>query len=644
MNSIREKNKMLHRHLIRSLIALALALITPAAIRAAMPAEPAPTEVIDWTGRDPEAEKSLGAQVYRDTCAACHNAGVGRAPQRRLVQDMTPDAIHRALVSGVMRPQAAVLSAEQKVAVAEYLAGRKMGENDGGAALNMCKGSAAQFDLSEPPVLAGWGLDAASTHAIPAAVSGITAQNAPRLKLKWAFGFPNSSRARSQPALAGGAVLVGNHNGTVYALDRSTGCVRWAYTAGAEVRTGIVISPWRSGDKTAKPLVFFGDVTGRVYAVGLLDGKLAWQIRADTHPATVITGTPVLHQGTLYVPVSSLEEAFATSPGYPCCNFRGSILALNARSGRQQWRRFLVPPPVRQGSGRDGQDQLGPSGVAVWSAPAVDTTRGQLIVVTGDNYSLPATELSDAIVALDLKSGRIKWNYQATAGDAWNVDCYTKTAGNCPDEAAPDYDFGAGAVVAKGKDGKDYVLAGQKSGWVYGLDPASGKLVWKQRVGHGSASGGVHFGIAADEGRLFVPISDRFAMDKDPFPLRPGLFAIDVASGAPLWDAPDKSIDCKGSPQCLIGYAGALTATGGAVLIGSDTGYLRIYNAANGALLWQHDTTQSVKTVNGIPGKGGSISGGVAPIAYKGSVIVPSGYGFASKLPGNVLLVYEVER
>ncbi len=629
---------MLHRRLIRSLIALTLTLIAPAAIRAA-----APSEGKDWTGRDPAAEKSLGAQVYRDNCAACHNAGIGRAPQRLLVQDMTPDAIHRALVSGAMRPQAAALSAEQKIAVAEYLAGRKMGGSDTGAALNMCKGSAARFDLSEPPALAGWGLDPASTHAIPASLSGITAQNAPRLKLKWAFGFPNSARARSQPALAGGAVLVGNHNGTVYALDRGTGCVRWAYSAGAEVRTGIVVSPWSSGDRAARPLVFFGDVAGRVYAVGLLDGKLAWQKKADVHPAAVITGTPVLHQGTLFVPVSSLEEAFATSPAYPCCNFRGSILALNARSGQQQWRRHLVPPPVRQGSGKAGQDQLGPSGVAVWSAPAVDTARGQLIVVTGDNYSKPATRLSDSIVSLDLMTGRIKWHFQATAGDAWNVDCYTRSSGNCPDEASPDYDFGAGAVLAKGKDGRDYVLAGQKSGWVYGLDPANGRLVWKQRVGHGSPSGGVHFGMAADAGRLFVPISDRVVMDKDPFPPRPGLHALDVTSGASVWEAPDQSIDCKGNPQCLVGYGGGVTVTGGVVLIGSDTGYLRIFQADNGQLLWQQDTTQSVATVNGIPAKGGSISGGVAPIAYRGSIIVPSGYGFASKLPGNVLLVYEVE-
>ena len=618
------------------LIALAALALPAAMVHSAEPAA-------DWTGRDPKAEQSLGAGVYRDTCAACHNAGVGRAPQRFILQDMTPEAIHTALTRGAMRQQAAALSAEQKSAVAEYLTGRKLGATSPATALNMCKGAPARFDLAEPPTFTGWGLDPASTRAIPSAVSGLGTGNASRLKLKWAFAFPGSQRARSQPALAGGAIVVGNHNGTVYALDRESGCVRWAFAAQAEVRTGIVVSPWVAGNRAARPLVYFGDVAGNAYAVSLLGGKLVWRVKADPHPATVLTGTPTLHAGTLYVPVSSNEEAFATSPAYACCNFRGSVLALDARTGRQKWRTWLVGVPVRQGANQQGLDKLGPSGVAVWNSPAIDAKRGQLIVATGDNYSLPATNLSDAVVALDLATGRIRWHYQATAGDAWNVACAFKgISDSCPDEAAPDFDFGAGTILAKGLNGREYVLAGQKSGAVYALDPASGALVWKKRIGHGSASGGVHFGMAAEGGRLFVPISDRFAMDNDPFPLSPGLFALDIASGETVWASRDLT-DCKGSPRCLAGYAGSVTVTGGVVLAGADDGHLRIFQAATGGLLWEDQTAREFTTVNGIPGKGGSISGGVAPLAYKGTVIVPSGYGFASKLPGNVLLVYGVE-
>ncbi len=279
----------------------------------------------------------------------------------------------------------------------------------------------------------------------------------------------------------------------------------------------------------------------------------------------------------------------------------------------------------------------------MWNSPAIDVARGQLYVATGDNYSLPATGLSDAVVALDLATGRIRWQHQVLTGDAWNVACITKTSDSCPDEAAPDFDFGAGAVLAKASTGRELVLAGQKSGWVYAFDPGDGALVWKQRIGRGSPSGGVHFGMAADRGTLFVPMSDRVAMGPDPFPARPGLYALDIGTGKTLWEAPDTVNTCTASPSCLAGYGGAVTVTGGLVLIGADDGHVRLYDANTGRVVWQDQTQRAFATVNGVPGKGGSISGGVAPLAWKGQLIVPSGYGFASKTPGNVLLVYGVE-
>ncbi len=429
---------------------------------------------------------------------------------------------------------------------------------------------------------------------------------------------------------------------SVYALDRATGCIRWAFPAQAEVRTGIVVSPWRAGARGARPLVHFGDVMGNAYAVDLRSGRQVWKVRADDHPAAIITGTPTLHRGTLYVPTSSNEEAWATSPGYACCNFRGAVVALDARTGREKWRSWMVDAPRVQGQSTDGPDKLGPSGVAVWNSPIVDARRGLLIFATGDNYSLPATGLSDAIVALDLASGKMRWHYQALAGDAWNVACVTKTSASCPDEDAPDFDFGAGTVLAKGKDGRDYVLAGQKSGWVYALDPATGRLAWKTRVGRGSPSGGVHFGMAASGGRLFVPITDHFAFGPSDFPASPGVYALDVATGRMIWKAPSPVTECE-SMVCHPGYGGALAVTGGVVLAGADDGHLRAFDAASGKLLFEDNTMRDFTTINGVPARGGAISGGVGPIAWKGTVIVPSGYGFASKPKGNVLLVYGVE-
>jgi polyvinyl alcohol dehydrogenase (cytochrome) len=627
-----------------AVLVLGLATLSQSPGSAAPPAESGVGDAAkSLTARSAEAERSPGAQVYREVCAACHDSGANRAPQRMSLFDMTPEAVLRALTTGAMRQQGSTLTIAQKTAVSEYLSGRAMGSDTSVASLNMCRGTHARFDPNEPPVFAGWGLDPASTHAIPAAVSGLNRENVGRLRLKWAFAFPNSARARSHPALAGGAIIVGNHNGVVYALDRATGCVRWAFAAQSEVRTGIVVSPWRAGDRRAQPLVYFGDVSGNAYAVNARTGTLAWKVRADSHPAAIITGTPTLWQGTLYVPVSSVEEAFATSPGYACCDFRGSILALDARTGRRKWRTWLVAPASVRGNNTNGLEQRGPSGVAVWNSPAIDAKHGQLIFATGDNYSHPGTELSDAIVALDLATGRVKWHYQALAGDTWNVDCVTKTGANCPEGDSPDFDFGAGVVLAAGKNGRDYVLAGQKSGWVYSVDPANGRLAWKRQLGHGSAIGGVHFGMAANDGVIFVPISDMFVSGPDPFPASPGLYALDVASGEFVWKAPYAGTCAAGNRRCHPGYGSTPTTTAGLVMIGADDGRLNIYDAATGHVLWNADTTQSFTAVNGVAGHGGAISGGVAPIAYRGTLIVPSGYGFASKMPGNVLLVYGVE-
>ncbi len=579
----------------------------------------------------------LGAEIYNRNCAACHDNGAGRAPQKVILTNMRPEAIRDALTIGSMRAQGSALSEEEKIAVAQHLSSRKIGAAEDRPEPRMCSGDAAQFDLSRPPAFTGWGFDAEGTHAVDAATAGIARGDVSRLKLKWAFGFPDANRVRSQPALAGGAIFVGSHDGRVFALDRETGCARWIFQAASEVRTGIILSPWDAEGKDQPRLAFFGDWAGNAYALEALTGKLVWKIEADSHPSTVITGTPALHNGTLYVPVSSLEEGAAASPDYPCCTFRGSILALDAATGATKWRTYLVGEPVRQEDG-----SYGPSGVAVWSAPIVDTARSQLYITTGDNYTHPTTELSDAIVALDLESGTINWHYQATEGDAWNVACVVPGPGNCPEDSGPDFDFGASAILAKGNDGADYVLAGQKSGIAYAVDPDTGELVWKVRLGRGGVAGGIHFGIAASEGRLFVPVSDMWDGKPGDFPLSPGLYALDIATGERIWSVRAEDT-CDGRRLCLPGYAAAITVTPEQVFAGADDGHMRIFDAADGSVLWDFDTARTFETVNTIPGRGGAGSAGAAPIVHEGQLIVSSGYGFVSKLPGNVLLVFEVE-
>jgi len=579
-----------------------------------------------------------GAKIYATRCAACHETGAGRAPAKVVLSNLTPGMVVDALTSGAMQAIGASLKQEEKVDVAQYLTGMPLSASGPAQITDRCDAAHAKFDPADVPYSTGWGLTDTATHFVPAAKAGIDKMSVGKLKLKWAFGFPQSARLRSEPTFGAGAIFIGAHNGQVYALDRKTGCVRWTFDAGAEVRTAIVLEPWKAGDAKASPMLYFGDWKGNAYGLDAFTGKLVWKVHADANPAAVLTAAPVLYKGTLYVPVSSLEEASAATPGYKCCTFRGSILALDARTGKEKWRTWLVDEP----KAIDDGNSLGPSGVPVWAGMALDTRRGHLLIATGDNYSNPATELSDAVVALDLATGKVVWHYQVLKGDAWNVDCVTPDPDQCPKDPGPDYDFGSGPLLAKGGDGKDYVLAANKSGDAYGIDPDTGKLIWQTKLGRGGMMGGTHFGIAAAGGRLFVPIGDQPEPDPAHPTGKPGLNALDVATGKLLWHDP-APMDCDGRQLCSPGYTGAISVTPDLVVAGSDDGFVRIYAADDGKLLWQYDTVRDYLTINGVKAKGGGMSGGAAPIIIDGELIVPSGYGFVRKLPGNALLVFAPE-
>lgn len=585
----------------------------------------------------PEA-RALGQATYKEVCAACHDNGVNRAPPPSAIGYISPAAIVRILTDGPMKQQAAGLSTEQKTAVAEFLSGRMIGATTA-TPTRMCA-PGAWFDAGQPPALSGWGLDANNAHAIPADIAGLTRAGLGKLKLKWALAFPDVLYARSQPAFAGGAIFVGSDNGTVYALDPASGCAHWTYHAGGPIRSGVVVDGWKAGDKAAHPRIYFGDMLGREYAIDARTGAPVWQRQMDAHPNATLTAAPGLLDGVLYVPVSSLEEPVAGTASYECCTFRGSLAALDAATGKEKWRAWMVDEPTPRGKSSAGTTQYGPSGVAIWSTPLIDARRGLAIVVTGDNYSAPATPLSDAIVALDLKTGAVRWSYQATGNDMWNAACgYSAGGGNCPEDAGPDYDFGSAPVMARGADGRDYVLAGQKSGILYAVDPDTGALKWKTQVGRGGVFGGIHFGIAATGGKVFVPMSDMADGKEYDRPARPGVFALDVASGRELWAAPAADT-CGGKPFCQPGYGAAISVTPDFVLAGSMDGHVRVFDAASGKVLRDIDTAVPFATVNGSEAKGGSMAGGSAPIAWRGNLVVTSGYGGLGKMPGNVLLVY----
>ena len=632
----------------RRITALAALVALPIAAAIAVSPEPAaksPADDPTFQNKAPPSSATGGEQIFDQYCAKCHQGQVAKAPHRMFLQMMAPDAIQAAMDTGIMRAQAVGLTESQKAQVATWLGGEHAAPP---LPAPTCTGKAAYFDTRQAPAASGWGITPENTRFIDGATAGLAAADVPKLKLKWAFAFPNAQRARSQPAVGYGAVYVGSQNGTVYALDSETGCVRWTFRATAEVRTAVVIEPPAAAStRHATPMVYFGDLIARVYALDAYTGQLRWVVKADDHPNATVTAAPVLRDGRLYVSVSSLEVTSAADPNYECCTFRGSLLALDAVTGATQWKSYTIPETPREvGRTKVGTRILAPSGAPVWNSAVVDVKRGALYVGTGENYSTPAGDTSDAILAFRMSDGQMLWHAQKTRGDAWNVACMLKDNPNCPPEDGPDFDFGAASMLFRRPGSPDLLLSGQKSGMVYGTDPdAHGRIVWSQRVGRGGIQGGVHFGMASDGEKLFVPISDM----KDEHngktftdPSRAGLYALDPTTGKFIWSTPADDV-CGDRKFCDPGISASITAIPGVVFAGHMDGRLRGYDAATGKVVWEVDTTQPWKTVSGEVAHGGSFGGGAGPMVVGGTLYAASGYGIYFHMPGNVLLAFSPE-
>jgi polyvinyl alcohol dehydrogenase (cytochrome) len=350
----------------------------------------------------------------------------------------------------------------------------------------------------------GWGVDPRQSRFHPAAMAQLAAADVPRLKLKWAFGFPDASFAFAQPTVVGGRVFIGSQSGTVYSLDANTGCTYWQFDAGALVRAAVTV-----GQNPAGLTAYVGDRQANIRALDAMTGKALWTTHFDDHPAARITGAPTLVGTTLFVPVSSTEETMATNAKYPCCSFRGSVVALDASTGKTLWKSYTIAEvPLSGAMSSVGVQLMSPSGAAVWSSPTFDAAKGLLYVTTGDNYSDPPTDTSDAIMAFDAASGKLVWSRQITSGDAFNVAC-PGNGPNCPAAKGPDFDFGSSAILVTLPNGKRALVAGQKSGVVTAVDPdQAGAILWQTRVGHGGPLGGVQWGSAADDTKIYAAVSD----------------------------------------------------------------------------------------------------------------------------------------
>jgi polyvinyl alcohol dehydrogenase (cytochrome) len=481
----------------------------------------------------------------------------------------------------------------------------------------------------------GWGGNPGNWRFAPSP-SGLSAADVSRLKLKWAFGIPEVRIVRSQPAAAGGRLLVGGNDGTVYSLDAATGCTFWATTASKPVRSGLVIAIG-AGRHLA---VFFGDAGGNVYALDFETGRLIWAVRADDHPNATITGTPAWYDNRLYVPISSGEEGARRRPEYECCTFRGSVVALDAATGKKIWQSYMATAaPAVVGRTKDGHNIFAPSGMAIWSAPTLDIAKRRVYVGTGDNYSEPDTKTSDAVVALDLKTGAILWSVQFDKDDVYKIDCGDPPREGCSPPANPEFDLGASPILVDLGHKKRALILGQKSGLIYAVDPdASGKLLWHARAGAGGLLGGVQWGPATDGTNVYVAVSDLAFQGRGPDPTKGGgITAYRLSDGQQVWKTPPPG--CGDRRPCSPAQSQAVTAIPGAVFSGSIDGHLRAYADADGKIIWDFDTARDFDTVNKVAAHGGSLDVG-GPIVAGGMVFVVSGYPGFGAMPGNVLLAF----
>lgn len=471
----------------------------------------------------------------------------------------------------------------------------------------------------------------------------IDARNVKHLKLKWAFAYPktDNTMVRSAPAVVGDTIYFGGSDGRFYARDARTGAAKWEFDLSTVDPEGFGVV-W-DGPAVSDGTVFFGDARGYFYALNARTGALKWSTRIDAHPAATVTSSPIVYKGRVYVGVSSGENTAGRD--YPCCTFRGHLDALDTNTGRLAWRYYTVPEPQQVGTWPSGAAKYEPSGVGVWSSPVIDPRSGTLYVGTGQNYTGSAGDF-DTLLALDARSGAVRWKNQVTKADTWRSLCNDpEPEGYCPglgDGSALDYDIGATPNIFRAGN-RTLVGVGQKLGVYHAFDARTGEVVWRRQLGVPLPSGGIsgiQWGSSFDGRRLYI--STYYA--------GPGtLFAVNPSDGEVLWQAPAPADGCTtgGAAQfptagCDRALPAAASTSPGLVWEGGIDGKFRAYDSRTGRVLWTYDTIRTFTGVNGVEGIGSAMAGtGSGAVIAHGMVYVQAGYvPEYSSAQGHVLLAF----
>ncbi len=581
-----------------------------------------------------------GFAVFQTRCMGCHgNPKVERAPTPEAIRQMTPERIYEALTTGPMKTQGDALTEDQRRMTATFMAGRPLGsasQGDAKSMPNMCSSNPPLADPASGPAWNGWGVDSTNGRFQTAKAAGLTPDQVPNLKLKWAFAFPTGLSAYGQPSVVSGRVFVGTDTGYIYSLDAKTGCVYWSFQTKAAVRNAISVGAVK-GRGAAKYGVFFGDFRANVYGLDAQTGQQLWTNKVDDHFVARITAAPTYYEGRVYVPVSSSEEFQAATLDYPCCTSRGSVVALDASTGDKIWKTYVMdePKPTRLNS--KGVQQYAPAGGSVWNSPTVDPKRNALYFGTGDGETEPAPKTTDAIMAVDLKTGKMLWVYQAQANDAFLGGCNgASKTDNCPSENGPDLDFGNSPILRNLSGGKRILVGATKDGNVIALDPdKNGAVEWKTNVAPVDQTakgpnaffarlGGIVWGGASDGTNLYYGLS------------RGGMVALQLSTGERLW------YTALSKPGVRVNNSAATSAIPGVAFVGGSDGVVHALSTADGKVIWEYATAHAYETVNQVPGKGGAISS-AGPTIAGGMLFVGSGYAVSGNNSGNVLLAFSAE-
>jgi polyvinyl alcohol dehydrogenase (cytochrome) len=603
----------------------------------------------------------IGEKLFDKNCAQCHDNPAMKAPTRDALSRYSIESIMIALEFGKMQPMATHLSKQERGLISKYLAGKDT-QSYQWLETQSCNNTAA---AGSTEWVTNWGLGIENKRYVNDANTQINASNVGSLSLQWSLAFPKVTDMRSQPVIVGDTMYIGDKAGKLYALDRKTGCIRNHTNILSGIRSSITLAKLSNG----KQLLVFANSLATVFAVDPESLKIIWQQPVKISDYSVITGSISYFDGKLFVPISSFEVAASGSSTHECCTSHGAVVSLDINNGDKRWIWHATEDATLQGKNINGAIVYGPSGAPVWTTPAIDEKRNRIYFGTGENLTHPATDTSDTIVALDIDSGEEVWKFQAMTGDVWNAACLNDGP-NCPENPGGDFDFGASVIITQNSLGEDILLAGQKSGEVFALNPDTknikGEVLWRNRISQGTTNGGIHWGMTVADNTVFVPVSDP-ERERDGYTPKPGLYALNIDTGEVLWEQPVErgcKFDYSNMPliglenarapkqanpekqyECSYHYglSAAATSTSQLVFAAGLDGKIRAYDNDNGEILWQTNTAVAHQTINGIEGHGGAID--VAGQSIAGEwLYVLSGYSMFGQLPGNVLLAYKIDQ